>query len=677
MQVVERSRLGLLALLALLIVGGGYGAGWKSDYRSRVVNGLHYIADVGAGIVTLFDAPLNTNGLTAADPASSWPVTGVTAAGSVHWSDDPDGASGETTEAWTAGGTPATFDSPFCSDGSHSDVTSGCLTGRRYDGTNENYTSDTASIWSPASADFTACSLFRSFADAGFLAANREGAAGEGWSMSLAAGAFTFTVENHAAAESSVVFNTRDPGVGAWELCCGTYDHDGNLSAYCGGVADPTTTASSGGVVAPSTSATIGEDSAGGSDLAADVVVTPFWPSLLDSTDMQELFEYFAGILDTQGAPAAFTSTGPNCCWIDGEIECFSDDWPMIGCELPPGVTGAGTPSSGFYSGEALTNSVLYSRDLDSWAKTGTPVIAATSTDLFRDGRQTQKVTDDDAAGVEGIRQNFAAHGLSNGDDVQFCVFAKGAASSQKIDLRFAESGGVCAGGATNYDQAAHTVTTSWAPYEWTHTVVDETCVNFNLYMSVGDYGVAADTDSVEFVVQIFFDQDWCPPTYTETEAAAVGAGDDLNLHDISGVASLADVADGTIVSIDFTPKAATSTGGYLFEIADSATATDYYRAYWHTDEKLYLVGQSAAEGGEKAMYTSTSAWSPTAGTTYTLAFTISGAASTVSIDGVDEAGANVTLTNAPDSLDNLATCTLDAGTDQVNGFCENVTGTK
>ena len=53
----------------------------------------------------LFDAPLRYNGLAAADPAVSWPATGVVAPDVAWWCDDDLGAGGQTTDVFTLTGT--------------------------------------------------------------------------------------------------------------------------------------------------------------------------------------------------------------------------------------------------------------------------------------------------------------------------------------------------------------------------------------------------------------------------------------------------------------------------------------------------------------------------------------------------------------------------------------------
>ena len=153
-----------------------------------------------AGPTTIFDAPLNTNGLTAADPAASWPLTGVvTAPDHAWWADDDLGASGKSTTTFTKNSAPASVDTPFCPDGSHSDITSGCMTARRFDDVDDYYTATETTSFGIAGGDATACVIFRSNdASSDFLGGKRETGNGEGWSILGGATELIFYVENHA-----------------------------------------------------------------------------------------------------------------------------------------------------------------------------------------------------------------------------------------------------------------------------------------------------------------------------------------------------------------------------------------------------------------------------------------------------------------------------------------------
>ncbi len=648
--------------------------------------GKHSPVGVDVDTQTLFDAPLNTNGLTAANPSTTWPVTGVAAPDVAWWADDPTGSGGKTTHAFTATGAPSSVDTPFCPDGSHSDLTSGCLTARRFNGANQYYTSDVNGVGAFNSADATVCVLYRSETTGDYIVANREDSGGEGWGVLTGAARVTWYVENHAASQSAIVFNTFDPLGLNWVFTCATHDADGNIVPY-GNARTDTAGASPGGVVDSAEPLSIGAENGGAFDFVGDIVFAFVWNSLLDATDMAELFEYFVGINDNKSAPVAYTSTGPNCMFVDGAIECYGDDWPIIGAELPPGVTGAGSPSSGYYSGQALTNSITYSRELDngcpgacSWSMSGTPEPTATSTDLFRDGRQTYRITDDDVGAREGVSQPFVAHGLSNGDDVQVCVYAKDSTGTS-FDFRAYEYAGACGGGATTYNYDAVTITTSWAQYEWTHTITDDTCTALVVYFAP-DWNNNATVGSVEFAVQIFFDQDWCPPIYIETAAAAVGAGDDFLMYDVSGSGMF--TADGSLdvgslaIEYDYTLSLDFGSNGWGFEIEDGATATDYWytRHYGSGTQRLY--GRSVEDASRILFIDAVETVTP--GTTYTWTITpqLTFADCSWKKDGVELTNTgSANLASGPNSLDNMSVGCSGTGTAQTNSWVDTVKVTK
>ncbi|HUW11961.1 MAG TPA: LamG-like jellyroll fold domain-containing protein, partial [Anaerolineae bacterium] len=238
------------------------------------------------GTVTLFDAPLNTNGISSLSTAG-WPVTGVAAPAVIWDAADPTGANvgtgaETTTHAFTATGTPTAVDTPFYPDGSHSDI-SGCMKAMRFDGTNDYYTSNSASIASPASADFTVCAVTRSdegsIGEYGVVAENRELVNGEGWTLGFEPTSdLIFTVENHAAA-----FTSRqaadNAGVNSWWITCGTSDHDGNVSAYGNVSSKQAPAAGPGGVIAPVIAMAIGARQIGSYPIEGDIAAVFFWNS--------------------------------------------------------------------------------------------------------------------------------------------------------------------------------------------------------------------------------------------------------------------------------------------------------------------------------------------------------------------------------------------------------------
>lgn len=629
-----------------------------------------------AALTEIFNAPLNTNGLTAADPGVSWPVTGVTAADEAWWCSDMLGATGYTTTTLTETGSIDVVASPFCPDGSHGDLTSGCLDSCYFDGTNDYLTSNTNGWLDINSSDATMCVVFRAEdkgLDHRMVDGRDDDGTGDGMSMDVKQdGSFRATVKNEAATTVHALFDTFSFADSGYLLGCGTSDYDGNLSAYVNGNVDEQQAGPGGAQSAADDPSHIGSRFDGGLRFQGHIVAVFFWRSLLDSTDMEELHEYFFGLLDDYAAPVAFTQTGNSGCFVDGKIEFFTNGVPRMGCELPTGWgAGAGSPSSGVHMEPIWTSGVSYTIDMSSWSSVSTPTVTATSTDLFRD-RQTYRVCDADGASAEGVKSpNITITGLDTSDPIQVCVYAKDS-SGTVLDLQMVESG-VCGGSTTDY--AAKTINSTWTFYEWAHTVQDGTCTTLNLQLSGADWGNVANTGCAEFVVQVNPNAAWCSPGFLYANGNATSGFDDVLPYNISGT-DLASGANGARFCADVTPTASTAVEDqYLFELRDSGTANDYYRAHWETsDNKWYVVGRSTEEGSEKTMYTQTSAWSPTAGTTYRVCVRLNSSATSLTIGGVSQAGSNATLTNAPDSLDDLYWGSLAAGTSQWIGWIDTTT---
>lgn len=627
---------------------------------------------------TVFDAPLDSNGLPAADPGGSWPVTGVGAPDVAWWGDDPTGSGGKTTNLFTLTGTTTEIDTPFCSDGSFDDVTSGCLKARRFDGTSDYYESNVNQI-ADCTDDCSVCALIRSeqAVSNGTIAMQKaNGGDDSGWDFMkvivASGGDLYFYVEDTSANLVSVKWDKRVLGLkDGWLFFCGTHDNDGIMTPYLNADADATSGSPPVGVTSGAVPMFIGSN-VSSKHFRGDIVFVFYWDSLLDATDVEELFQYFAGILDNEGAPVTFANTGPTCMWVDGEIECYSDDWPVIGAELPPGVTGAGSPASGYYSGLSFTNSILGSRDLSAgggyWSEgNGGEVTCSQSSTPFRDGRTTCKVTDNEGGISEYVKQEIT-HGLSNGNTIQFCVYAA-ADSPQVIDLRVTELNGTCSGGAQSYEFAAGNTTTAWTQYEWTHTVIDDSCTHHRITLFPHDAADGAGgTGHFYAVVQLFSDQDYCPPSYIETEGAAVTAGNDALVYDVGGVPTMTAWADGTEISFDTAqPLADFPVAAWLYQLRNLGAGLNYYGFKFSTAEKWTHAGSSNVSGAIN-MYVETDAWTFSEGVMETFLITKDDTTTTLSIDGTPEAGANNALGTAPLGLDTLGIGGLAAGSSQQHG---------
>jgi len=519
--------------------------------------------------------PLTRNGI---EPGiTSATVAGVPSPNVEWWASDPLGAGGDTSSAWTATGSPAQINTPYCPDGDYTDVTSAsCIKAREFTGS-ESYLSATGAF-DPNSGDFSICwvsqgtenvvaakALIGTFFTPGFTV------------YQVTADSFRVYAENDSVPGTYAAINDVKTDTG-WGIYCATYDEDGGaggLVGYANGVADATTGVVAGGTMTMSTEKICigaGDNGSGvcSGNASSRIAVFFAWYVKLSATQVKTFSDHWMGVLSSDGSsPSVRTNIGPTCCWIDGSLECFSDNHPRLGCEEPPGHAAAGTPASGYYSESSTTNSALYSRDLSTgWTDIPGAGVEACSQAAtpFRDGRTTCQMTDDDAANVEALSQAIDVTALDTSDKVMVCVYAYDP-SGTVLDLQVDESG-VC-GGSTS-DFAAKTIDNSWAQYEWTHTLADGTCTTATYKISPADWAAAANTGTAHAVVQVYLDQAYCPPSYIETAAAAVtGGADDLRFADVTGTLS-----GPWQMSFDYAPfytPATSSTTDYMLSWDDGA----------------------------------------------------------------------------------------------------------
>jgi len=335
---------------------------------------------------------------------------------------------------------------------------------------------------------------------------------------------------------------------------------------------------------------------------------------------LREAYVFHADMETTTTESHAITDTfanlGPVDVWVAGSMTQYADDTALFDSEIPPNQTGAGEPDQGFYVGPSMTNKLTYSVDFSlGWTEVGTCITCNQDNGgLFSDGaRKVCIIEDNSAAAFEYVRQQYTNHGLSNGDPVVICLYAK-AASSQTTNMYISELNGVCAGGLTYYDLGNATLTTSWQLFEFDHTVQDDTCTSFkvDIFPHDADDGVAG-TGHGYYVVQMFFNQDYCPPVYIETAAATSTKGGDSLVYDITNAPYLdasGNLYGPIIVDFDVTFGAAASMAeGYLLLFSDNSNS-DYVGFTWDTDEKIVMLD----DNGD--IITSSTAFN-TPGTTY------------------------------------------------------------
>jgi len=629
-------------------------------YTPAASRGLPYGAvpwdGFGLDTQTLFDAPLKYNGI-----VSTWSFTDVPEPDVVWDADCPTGpGTCIATHDYTLTGSVTTgVDTPFCPDGSHSDLTSGCMQAVMWRPKGNNYYTADAGNIANCSGDCTVCSVFMLFNEGDVneaIASQRDpSGANNGWWLYFAGTTLYMFLDGDGGfvqASGSVL-----PYANQWVLACGVVDDGTDITVFVNGVEGTPQADTTGAVDGSGGDFIIGnaEYLAFTADWTGFISKVFYWNSELTDGELEALWEDFSGILDSKGAPVSFANVGPLCAWFDSTTplrHCLADNWPVLGAALPPGVTGAGSPASGYLANESLTNSVLYSRDLTNaaWQDLGTPDNAASTVVMFRDGRTVYKLTDNDGGNIEGNYQVIAKGAHTS---ATMCITHATESGSGNVNIWIQEAtGGSC---GDPYTADTDTTSTSLDTFCISRTFSDSNCSDINVGIQPTD-GVAASTGHVAAVVELWFDQSWGAPVYCETAASAVGCGDDLLTYDISGV--LPTVAEGTVVSMNVTysPGAATLPSGQMhWVIEDSATAFDYYRGASGTSTGKYgIVARSTEEGSPVVLYVANDNMAWTAGTTYAVEATIDLDAAAFARDGTPYAGTNLTLSNAPDSLDEL-----------------------
>jgi hypothetical protein len=320
-----------------------------------------------------------------------------------------------------------------------------------------------------------------------------------GWRLLFNSGVPFFYVYGDTPQTKSASGGAID-GIG-WNFICGTVSVANGLRLYRNGtVGSSTATYPTGNTAAPAASLDIGSNVATYSNSVAAVVV---WRGVeLTAAQVAAMSKKIIGISNTRGeayAAATFTNTvgaGGQCCWIDGALSCFSDDTPMLGCQIPPGFTGAGLGGSGYFAHPSISNSLLQSDNLTAtWGDVGTPVRAAYSTSTpYRDGRAISTFTDNDAGAVEGVSQSIDVTALATAATIQIQAIAK-SPDATKLDLQVDESG-VCAGSTVNFTACTINAST-WTTCTWTWTLADGNCTTGAIKLTVGDWATVADVGTV------------------------------------------------------------------------------------------------------------------------------------------------------------------------------------
>jgi len=557
-------RLVLLLGAATLLVGAVYTTGVGPGPLHQNQSGGWY---------TLFELSIDSNGVTSATDLPS--TLGTPDIIWFGW--DPTTNNGSAGGTFTAAGAPGSVDSPFCPDADFSDISdsgdpssTSCLAAKSFDGTNDYY-EITGSSWDgdEENEDLSACVVHRPnevAAAANAILGNTDDGDGDGWYL-----AYHGTLGTRIMVESDSPATVTDDEAslyqGTWAISCGTIDEDGNIISYMNSKASGASGHPAGNVTS-SDALRIG--ASGTSRYEGDIVAAYVWDdTVLTSTQVDTFVTYWMGLAPGPGGTfttyaSSHISDGNTCCWTDAttpKLECFADNWPMIGCGVPPGLTGAGS-TGGMISVTSETNRLKNSRDVSaSWAEAGT-VIGATSTanSPFRNNTHlpVTLLEDNDGGAAEYLSQGIDMTSLDTGDDVVGVLYVRSGSGSSGFDWRFREeTGGACAAG--NYDLDAVATTTTWSTHIFSHTVQDGDCESLIIYAGPvsgahpADFANVAQTGTAYALFQVFFDRDHMPPIYIETGTSAATGGGTYLLWSNTAGDLLASAADFEKISVDYT----------------------------------------------------------------------------------------------------------------------------
>jgi len=577
--------------------------GWTSSHydKGELVRphydkgGAHYDSP-DAGWNPKFVLPLSSNGVTGvSDLPSSVPAPDVLWMAYDHLTNL--GTDGGTFAVES--GTAPEIDTPFCPDGDYSDLTDSgdpasksCLTARTFDA-GDVYVG--AGLGDAGTGDWSGCVIMRPDRTdpggiRGVAGCDTNDANNYGWSIRYRN--IWGPYANHKTASGNTAEFVYKVVAGNWVIACVSAAAAGNMK-FQQNYTDGGTTAMPGGDASSATGLRIGRTyGTGATGIMADIVGLWWWDNVELSDAQKDAFvSYWSGLVSTDGdIPTNVSSDGNFCCWADGKIECWSDDFAVIGCEVQPGLTGAGS-EGGYYASQSWTNSFLNSRDLSaSWSENGT-AIGATSTanSPFRDGVTTVTLVEDDAAGAsENIYQAVDITALGTGDKVSLLIAARSDSGTKGLDVRFSESvGGGC--GASDTDKEAVAITTSWSTQIFHHTILDGDCTSLTVLVAPvsgahpADFATAAETGALYGLYQIFLDTEGntAPAIYIETgSGSTASSGKNVLAFDGTMSALQPGAAAKERYYVDFTPAVSSvfpptgASNGTLFEAYESGVTT-------------------------------------------------------------------------------------------------------
>lgn len=614
---------------------------------------------IAGGPDVLFRAALARNGMSAwNDLPAGFPAPTVAWLGSAPTLNSVDGST-----VFTVAGTPDDVDTPFCPDGTWDDLTGGCMTAKRFVQGTERY--DGTDV-ADCTGDCSFCGLVRlSLTNATYYyIASQADSTPDGWVLYLNSGVVTIYVKPNGVGAATAT-SAGDNRIGQWVLACGTVDADGNIVAYKNGAAGTGVARPAGTVTSGGSGMDIAGLSAYGSEQRwpGDIAWVSYWQgTALTAAQMRTLADWVMGLHEEKGAAPTFTNTGPTCCWIAGQLECFSDDFPRKGCEIPPGETGAGSPATcAYHAHPTVTNSLLRSRELNTtWTAVGTSVVATSTASVFGDGRTMYKVTDDDGAAHEYIHQTIAKSGAT----AEICVTAVTESGAGVVTVGLQETTGACAGAPAEVElgEIVTGTTATRTCFARTHTDADCTSIKIVLYPVDTDGGVT-ETGHAAMLAEVFHGIAYAPGIYVETTTAGVASGNDQWTTATTTLpANSAMIVEATV--IPFWGTGCPNTSCYVWDSSNRGT------------QPGLLFSVTAGGGLSAAVYNPQDAFNSgvlswAAGTTYRMRFEVSDSSRISYRDGVlvgSDATVTTTLTGHTTGRIGFA-----AATEQFNGCIQDL----
>jgi hypothetical protein len=629
-----------------------------------------------AAATTYLDASFATTGLPQQNTTAGWPVPGVAAPTHTWWGSDPTGSGGATDLSCTLTGSTTTVNTPLCYGGDWSDLSaSTCMKAQYFDGTSTTRYS-CGNHGDIGTGSLTVCTIERHGTSSGAYVSKRT-ATPNGWYVYGTYAALKLPLTNANTYAGHDFSNS-------WVTACFAVDR-ANDHIY--GVTTGNNNTVSAGTLSTTdygTAAelTIGNDPTGiNNPFTGDIAAVLIWENTaLTTAQMRAVVNYSMGVdgLGSSTLVAQFASNASSCCWVSGQIHCFGQDVPPIGCDIPPGQTGSGTITDGGVLSLERTDNILKGSRLQNanWTEVGTSVVTncTQTTTPLADGRPTCLLTDDDVGSVENITQVIAGPlGVAAGSILQFVAIARSSTASV-LDLQIVESG-VCTGSTKDF--ASATLDANWKMYSWPYTVGESNCTSYAFSVSPTDFAGAAGTGSAQTLLMLIRDgslgtKAYAPFGYVETASgAANGLGGSL-YYPVTGAAFLdgsGHISDNTKVQVSWLPFLAVQPiAGYLYNFSDN-TVNQRSGARVDTSNRGLFV---TTPGGTD-ITTSAMALTPGASLQVTSVVNYTNDSYSLQFSGVG--GKSTTARASPTGVTYLSIGFLMPGqtTDQINGILRGV----